>query len=126
MSTTKPIGGYGDVSYNGNVLPFRGELVWSFQLFTSKAVAGRDARVHGSLLEPKVPYIEGTFTFDGTYSTAQLEAIADATVSANLASGMQLVLRGARIAGDIDPEADEAKVKLRWEGTQGEELLAAG
>jgi hypothetical protein len=122
MSSTKPIGGYGEVSYNGNVLPFRGELTWSFQLFTKKAVVGRDTRVHGSLLEPKVPYIEGTFTFDGSYTTATLEAIANATVSVNLASGMQLVLRGAGIAGDIDPEADEAKVKLRWEGTQGEEL----
>jgi hypothetical protein len=122
MSSTKPIGGYGEVSYNGTILPFRGELTWSFQTFTSKAVAGRDGRVHGSLLEPKVPFIEGTFTFDGSYTTATLEAIANATISANLASGMQLVLRGAKVSGDIEPEADEAKVKIRWEGTQGEEL----
>jgi hypothetical protein len=125
MSTTKSIGGYGDVAYNGNVLPFRGSLKWNFQVFAATAVAGRDGRVHGSTLEPKVPYIEGDFTFDGSYTTADLMAIADATVSVTLATGMQLVLRGARVAGDIEPEGDDAKLKIRWEGTGGEELKPA-
>src|SRR5258708_38483655 len=100
MATTRPIGGYGDVSYNGNILPFRGELTWNFQVFSYKGVAGRDGRVHGSLAEPNVPYIEGTFTFDGSYTTADLAAIADATISVTLATGMQLVLRGARVSGE--------------------------
>jgi hypothetical protein len=125
MSTTKPIGGYGDVSYNGNVLPFLGSLTWNFQQFKSTAVAGRDGRIHGSRLEPSVPYIEGEFSFDGSYTTAALEAIADATISVTLATKMQLVLRGAKVAGEIAPEGDDGKVKLRFEGTGGDELQPA-
>lgn len=126
MSSTKPIGGYGDVSYNGVVLPFRGALTWNFQRFVKKAVAGRNGQVHGSLLEPQVPYVEMEVTFDGSFTTAELEAIAGATVSASLATGMQIVLRGATVAGEIAVEGDEAKVKLKFEGTDGEELKAPG
>jgi hypothetical protein len=35
-------------------------------------------------------------------------------------------LRGAYIAGEINPNVDEAKCKLRWEGEDGEELGAPG
>ena len=39
-----------------------------------------------------------------------------------LATGMQLVLRGARVQGEIQPEGDDAKLKQRFIGTGGEEL----
>ncbi len=126
MSGTTPIGGYGDLSYNGTTLPFRGEMTWNAQVFSAKGVAGRDGRVHGALLEPMVPFIEGTFTFDGSYTTSDLVAIQGATVSATLATGMQIVLRGGFVAGEITPEADEAKLKIRFEGSSCEELKAPG
>ena len=126
MSNSGPIGGYGSVNYNGTVLPFEGELTWNVQKIKKKKKAGRDGQVHGDLYEPNVPYIEGTFTFDGSYTTAQLEAISGATVTAMLITGMQVVLVGASIAGEIAPEGDEAKLKLRFEGTSGEEIPAAG
>src|SRR5471030_2782788 len=102
MANSKPIGGTGQVRYNGNILPFRGELSWNFQQFTKKGIPGRDARVHGFTVDPVVPFIEGEFTYDGTVTTDQLEAITNATVSVVLADGRQLVLRGAYVAGEIN------------------------
>jgi len=124
MARTKPIGGYAEVRFNGNVMEFRSELTWNFQTFVKKGVAGRDGRVHGHLVEPQVPYIEGEFTHSGQYKTADLEAIVNATVTARLADGRVLTLRGAYVAGEIAPQGDDAKVKIRFEGEAGEELAA--
>jgi len=71
-----------------------------------------------------VPYIEGTYTYDGSLTIADLEAITGATVSVELGNGAQLVLRQAYVAGEITPEGDEGKVKIRWEGQDGEEISA--
>jgi hypothetical protein len=124
MSMTRPIGGVADVNYNGNVLLFRGEMTWSFQVFAKKGIAGRDGRVHGFTADPMVPYIEGTFTYDGSFTIADLEKITGATVSVELGDGRQLVLREAYVAGEITAEGDEGKMKIKFEGQAGEELAA--
>ena len=126
MARVKPIGGYADVRVNDRSLLFRGEMTWNFQTFQKAGVAGRDGRMHGYTKSPQVPYIEGEFTHDGTLTTRELEAIEDATVSVTLATGAQLVLRGAYVAGEVTPGADEGKVKIRFEGEAGEELKSAG
>jgi hypothetical protein len=124
MNRTKPIGGYSEIRFNGNLLEFRSELTWNFQKAIKKGVAGRDGRVHGFTVEPHVPFIEGDFTHSGRYKIADLEAIADAVVTSRLADGRVLTLRGAFVAGEIAPTGDDAKVKIRFEGEDGEELAA--
>jgi hypothetical protein len=124
MSMTRPIGGVADVNVNGQVLLFRGDMTWNFQRYIKKAVAGRDGRVHGFTSEPSVPSIEGTFTYDGSFSIAQLEAMTGATISVELGDGRQLVLRQAFVAGEIQPEGDEGKIKIKFEGQSGEEVAA--
>jgi hypothetical protein len=126
MARTRPIGGTADVRVNDRSLLFRGEMTWNFQVFQKKGVAGRDGRMHGFTVDPNVPFIEGEFTHDGTLTTKELEAIVDATVSVALATGAQLVLRGAYVAGEVTPGADEGKVKIRFEGEAGEELKPQG
>ena len=126
MARTKPIGGYGDVRFNDRTLLFKGEMTWGFQVFSKKGVVGRDGRHHGHVVEPKVSFIKGKFTYDGGVTIRELEAVTDATVSVTLADGRQLVLRGAYVAGDIVPGGDEAEVELTWEGEAGEELAAQG
>lgn len=126
MARVRPIGGYADVRVNDRSLLFRGEMTWNFQVFQKTGFAGRDARVHGYTKAPQVPYIEGEFTYDGTMTTRELEAIEDATVSVTLAHGGQLVLRGAFVAGEITPAGDEGKLKIRFEGEAGEELKPQG
>ena len=124
MSRTKPIGGYAEVRVNGEVLEFRGDMTFNFQTQVKEGVVGRDGRHHGFTVKPNLPFIEGEYTFGGKYTTAQLEAIVDATVTARLADGRVLVLRGAYMAGETTINVDEAKGKIRWEGEAGEELAA--
>ncbi len=126
MASSKPIGGVGQIRFNGNILKFRGSLTWNFQTGVKKGVAGRDGSVHGFTVDPVVPMIEGEFTYDGAVTTAQLEAITNGTITALLGDGRQLILRGAYVAGDIAPDGDDAKVKLKFEGTDGEEIGAPG
>jgi hypothetical protein len=124
MAKNTPIGGTGTVRVNGRRIPFRASLTWNFQTHKKTGVAGRDNAVHGFTTEPTVPFIEGDFTWDGGFSTRDLEAITNAVVAVVLADGRQLVLRGAYVAGDIQPELDEAKCKLKFEGDDGEEIPA--
>jgi len=126
MASKTPIGGEGQVRVNGERIPFRGDLTWNFQVAQKKGIAGRDGAVHGFVKDPVVPFIEGEFTVDGKKSTKDLEAIVDATVQVVLADGRQLVLRGSYVAGEITPGLDEAKVKLKFEGSDGEEIPAPG
>ena len=122
----KNLGGTGTVRVGDKMLPFRGSMSWNFQTAEKKGIAGRDKSVHGFTEEPKVPHIEGEFTWDGGYTTRELEAIQDATVSVVLNDGRQLVLRGAYVAGDIAPSLDDAKCKLKFEGVDGEEIAKQG
>ncbi len=124
MSMTRPIGGVADVNFNGQVLLFRGDMTWSFQKFEKKGIAGRDGRVHGFTSDPKIPFIEGSYTYDGAVTIAQLEAVTGASISVELGDGRQLVLRDAYVAGSIEAEGDDGKIKIRWEGQDGEELAA--
>lgn len=124
MSRTKAIGGYAEVRVNGDSMLFRGDMTHNFQTHIKEGIVGRDRRHHGFIEKPNLAYIEGDYTFDGKYTTAQLEAIVDATVTARLADGRVLVLRGAYIAGELPVNVDEAKGKIRFEGEAGEELAA--
>jgi hypothetical protein len=124
MSMTRPIGGVADVNFNGKVLLFRGDMTWSFQKGEKKGVVGRDSRVHGFTIDPKIPFIEGTYTYDGSVTTAELEQVTGATISVELGDGRQLVLRQAYVAGPIEAEGDDGKIKIKWEGQDGEELPA--
>ena len=101
-------------------------MTYNFQVFQKTGVRGRDSRFHGHTVALQVPSIEMEITWDGTVTTKQLEAALDATVSCTLADGRQLVLRGAYAAAEINPNVDEAKCKLRWEGEDSEELGAPG
>lgn len=126
MASKTPIGGTAQIRVNGEQIEFRGDLTWNFQVAQKKGIAGRDGRVHGFVTDPVVPYIEMEVTVSGRKTTKDLEAIVDATVQAVLADGRQLVLRGAYVAGEITPGLDEAKMKLKFEGTDGEEIPAPG
>src|SRR5476649_1097500 len=111
MATDKPIGGIAQVKFNGSTLMLRGELQFNFQTGEKKGVVGRDGTFHGFTIDPKLPFIEGDYTHDGSYATSDYEAITGATVTVYLADGRTLVLRQAYVAGEITVNVDEAKVK---------------
>src|SRR4051812_13757251 len=106
MAKIGPIGGVAQVRVGDTLLRLRGDLSYNFQVFKKTGVAGADGAVHGYTQETNVPYIEGEFTQDGTQlKTRDIEAFQDAIVNAALANGVQLVLRGGYVAGDIVGDA---------------------
>jgi len=118
-----PIGGTAQVRVGDRLLRFRSEMTYNFQVFKKTGVAGGDGAVHGYTQEAQVPYIEMEVTQDGTdMKTRDWEAIDNAIVNCALANGVQLVLRGAYVAGDIVPDAMKGSLKVRFEGTDGEEV----
>jgi hypothetical protein len=124
MATVKAIGGDLSVRLGDTDLSFSGELTYSFLVFKKTMQIGGDGKVPGFIKEAQVPFIEGTFFFDAArISTAQLEAVEGETLTAVLANGTQLALAGAIVAGDITPDMMKGTAKLRFEGTNGEEIV---
>lgn len=118
-----PIGGTAQVRVGDRLLRFRSEMTYNFQVFKKTGVGGGDGAVHGYTQETNVPYIEMEVTQDGTQlKTRDWEAIDNAIVNCALANGVQLVLRGAYVAGEIVPDAMKGSLKVRFEGTDGEEV----
>ena len=123
MAKIGPIGGIAQVRVGDTMLRFRGEMTYNFQVFKKTGVAGADGSVHGYTQETQVPYIEMEVTQDGKLlKTRDWEAFSNAVVNCALANGVQLVLRGAYVAGEITPDVMKGSVKLRFEGTDGEEV----
>jgi len=123
MAKIGPIGGTAQVRVGDKLVQLRGELTYNFQVFKKTGVAGADGAVHGYTQETSVPFIEMEVTQDGTkMKTRDWEAIDNAIVNCALANGIQLVLRGAFVAGDIPPDAIKGSLKVRFEGTDGEEV----
>ena len=123
MSDVQVIGGVAQLRIGNTVLLFREALKHNFQKYESKGVTGRDAMFHGRTMQPKTPYVEGEFTKPPGLTTAAIEALSGDLVAA-MFDGGTLVLRDAFVAGEIEIDDDEGKMKLRFEGASGEELPA--
>lgn len=123
MADVKVLGGVAQLRIGDTVLLFREGLKHNFQKYEKKGVMGRDTILHGKTLTPKVPFVEGEFSHDGSLSTKDYEALSGDLVAAQF-DGSTIVLRNAFVAGDIEIDDDDGKVKLRFEGASGEELPA--
>jgi hypothetical protein len=123
MGEIKQLGGMSQFRIGNTVLMYLDGLKHNFQQALKKGVVGRDGRFHGARLSPQVPYIEGEFSHDGSLTTADYEKLAGDAVASN-ADGSSLVLRDGFVAGEVEIDDVEGKVKLRFEGAAGEELRA--
>ncbi len=78
--------------------------------------------VAGYAERARVPFIEGDLHTTADLSIADLEAITDATVKAELANGKIYLLREAWTTAAFELDASEGTVVVRWEGMEGKEL----
>jgi hypothetical protein len=118
------IAGVAFVYINGRQYPLRGNLTISTDTIERTGVAGMDG-VHGYTEAPRVPYIEGDFSDIGALSLAQLQAMSDVTVTAELANGKVYVLRNAWTSTAREFKAVDGQATVRWEGMAAEEMMAA-
>lgn len=110
------------VKVNGTQYPLKGSFTVSPSRYEREGIAGQD-RVHGYKEMPRVPFIEGDISTVPGLSIEDLEAITDATVTAELSNGSVYVLTGAwcTLAQEIDTA--EGQTTVRFEGIECNELL---
>ena len=102
-------------------LAVRGSWTISVDMFEREGIAGLDG-VHGYSHKPRVPFMEGEVSLDASFSTDELSAICDATITAEMANGKTYLLRNAWTASARELDADEGKATVRFEGMSGEEM----
>ncbi|MCX5496435.1 phage tail tube protein [Kaistia dalseonensis] len=117
----KRIAGIAYVKANGTQYPLRGNFTVSPSPTEREGLAGQD-RVHGYKEMPRVPSISGDISMVPELSLEELDAITDATVTAELASGHVYVLRGAWTKSAHEINTADGQVAVTWEGLECHEL----
>jgi hypothetical protein len=115
------IAGLAYLKVDGAQYALRGNLSVSPVRTVRTGVAGQDG-VHGYTEAPTVPYIEGDVSDLGGLSLERLHAVADATVTAELANGKVYLLRQAWFAGEMVLNTVEGSMPVRFEGMSCEEI----
>jgi len=118
------IAGIAYVFVDGRQYPLRGGLTISTDTIERTGVAGQDG-VHGFTETPRVPWIEGDFSDLGDLSLMQLQAMCDATVTAELANGKVYILRNAWTSAAREFNAADGQTSIRFEGMAAEEMIGS-
>lgn len=116
------IAGIAYLKVNGGQYPLRGAFTVSPSIIDRNGIAGQDG-VHGFSEMPRVPFIEGEVSLVPGLSIDTLEAIIDATVTAELANGSVYVLRNAWCKSALEIATVEGQVRVRFEGVDCVELV---
>src|SRR5262249_45053416 len=116
------IAGIAYLKVDSGLLPLRGNFTVSPSAFERAGIAGQDD-VHGYSELPRVPYIEGDVSLDPNLSMDNLEAVTQATVTAELANGNVYVLHEAWCKSAQELNSREGQTRVRFEGRFCEEIL---
>jgi hypothetical protein len=121
---TGPIAGTAYLKYDGGMLPLKGNLTVSGSPVERTGIAGQDG-VHGYQELPRVPYIEADISTQPDISMDTLEAVINATVTAELINGNVYVLQQAWTKGPLDINTHDGQFRIRFEGMACIEMLGA-
>lgn len=110
------------IKVDGRQYNLRGNLVVSISPTERAGVAGQDG-VHGFIETPRVPFIAGNFSDTDDLSINDLDAIENATITAELANGKAYILRGAWTKSAHEIDGAQGQVAVRFEGLSGDEIL---
>ncbi|SFT11764.1 phage tail tube protein [Methylobacterium sp. yr668] len=99
----------------------RGSFVVSPSPSKREGVAGQDG-VHGYIETPRVPFIKGDLSTTAGLTIAELDAMTDITVTAELANGKTYVLSGAWTESAHEIDTGAGKVSVNWMGLTCDEI----
>lgn len=117
MADKKRIAGTAYIKVDGAQYSLAGSMTVSPTKLEREGMAGLSG-VAGFKETPRVPFIEGEFYTTAELSIATIEAIENATITAELANGKVYTMRNAWFAGPADINAAEGTVPLRFEGVE--------
>ena len=115
------IAGTAYVKVDGTQYTLAGRFTVSPSMVEREGVAGLSG-IAGYKEMHRVPFIEGDIHTTGDLSIADLEAITNATVKAELANGKHYLLSQAWTTAAFEIDAAEGTVGVRFEGMKGQEL----
>jgi hypothetical protein len=110
-----PFAGTAYLKVDSNQYPLKGNLTVSASAVERTGIAGQDY-VHGYQELPRVPYIEGDVSTLPEVSLDFLEAITNATVTAELINGRTYVLSQAWTKGPLEINTHDGQFRIRFEG----------
>lgn len=112
---TNRLAGVAYLSVDGRSFMLAGDLKYQVSGVKRESLVGLD-RVHGYSEMPVPGYIECAVRDAGTLKMADINAMTNVTVVAELANGKTIVLRGGwTVESPPDVETAEAKATIRWE-----------
>jgi hypothetical protein len=109
------IGGIAYLKVDSRMIPLRGSFTVTPSGTKKTGVAGQDG-VHGYTETPLVPSIKGNVSMTPEISVEELDAITEATVTAELANGKNYILRGAWSCGGEAIDTAEGQMPVNFEG----------
>jgi len=114
------VGGTLTVRVNGKQLKAKGAFTFNAGHDKREMVVGHDG-VHGPKTVPQIPRIEGNVTLDTTnFPLAELAAVANATVTIELADGKVFTLREAWQTSELDVSTEEGEVGVEFQGVSSD------
>jgi hypothetical protein len=116
-----PIAGTAYLKVDGAQYPLKGSFVVSPSRVDRAGIAGQDG-VHGYQELPRVPFIEGDISSLPGLSLEAIEAVTDATVTAELINGSVYVLRSAWCKSAFELNTHDGQFRVRFEGVDADEI----
>lgn len=115
------IAGIAYLKVDGALFPLRGNFTVSPSALERAGIAGQDY-VHGYSELPRVPFIEGDVSLVAELSMEDIEAIVNATVTAELFNDKTYVLREAWCRSALELNTREGQTRVRFEGVSCDEI----
>lgn len=118
--TTNRLAGIAYLSVDGQTYMLAGDLEYKVSKVARETLIGQD-RVHGYSEKPVAGHIAGTIRDSGGLTVADINAMTNVTVVAELANGKTIVGRNMWSVEDQTVKTAEATFEVRWESAEVEE-----
>ncbi len=106
------------VKVDGEQIEVAGSVTVSISMFEKEGLSGLTG-VAGYKEIPRIPSIEVEAYLIPGFPINKLEAMNNATITAELANGQVAVLSGAWLTGAIEAKAAEGTTTLKFQGLEG-------
>ena len=103
------------LSVDGVTYMLAGDFAYSPSKVSRESLVGMDG-VHGYSEKPSVGHISGTLRDSGGLRLADINAMSNVTVTAELANGKTIVGRNMWTVDTQEAKATDATVEVKWEG----------
>ena len=115
------IAGIAYLKVDGALYPLRGNFTVSPSALERAGIAGQDY-IHGFSEMPRLPVISGDVSLVPELSVDDVEAVVNATVTAELANGKTYVLREAWCTSALELNTREGQMRVTFQGVSCDEI----